>query len=299
MSNGSTHELTSFAHITLKIIEAIKGGPGVFRMPWHSPAGPTAYPTNAATHTPYRGINVLSLWVDAIHKNFASATWATYKQWQSLGAQVRKGERGSLIVFYKRLESEDEDEKRAVFTSSHVFNQAQVDGWQPDLPLEQPEVLIDETIEAFVMATGARVDRGYLNARYRRDMDLIEMPRPSFFIGTTTSTPTQSYYAVLLHELTHWSGAPYRLNREFGKRFGDEAYAMEELVAELGAAFLCSAFGIANEPRLDHAQYLAGWLKTLESDPGAIFTAASKAQEATQYLVQLAEDNRADARCPI
>jgi antirestriction protein ArdC len=293
MSKVLSHELTTFAQITMKIIEAIKSGPGAFRMPWHSPGGMTAFPINAATEAPYRGINVLSLWIDAIHRNFATGAWASYKQWQSLGAQVRKGERGSLIVFYKRLETEDEDEEqRSVFTSSHVFNAAQVDGWQPANVSERSEVQIDDAIEAFVLATGARVDRGFAAARYRHDMDLIEMPRPSFFIGTTTSTPTQSYYGVLLHELTHWSGASHRLNRELGTRFGDEAYAMEELVAELGAAFLCSAFGIANEPRPDHAQYLAGWIKVLEADPGAIFTAASRAQEATQYLIQLAEDNR-------
>ena len=106
-----------------------------------------------------------------------------------------------------------------------------------------------------------------------------------------TSSPTEAYHAVLLHELTHFSGAPHRLNREFGKRFGDRAYAFEELVAELGAAFLCSAFGIVNEPRADHAAYISSWLDILDRDHKAIFTAASMAQVAVEYLRTLATSN--------
>jgi antirestriction protein ArdC len=121
--------------------------------------------------------------------------------------------------------------------------------------------------------------------------DIIEMPNRERFIGSASSTSTESYYAVLLHELTHWSGASHRLNREFGKRFGDHAYAMEELVAELGAAFLCAALGIANEPRQDHAAYMTSWLEVLNRDHKAVFTAASHAQKAVEWLAQLAKAN--------
>lgn len=120
--------------------------------------------------------------------------------------------------------------------------------------------------------------------------DYIEMPSPEMFIGTGTSSPTEAYHAVLLHELTHWTGAEHRLNREFGKRFGDKAYAFEELVAELGAAFLCSAFRITNEPRLDHAAYISSWLDILHRDTKAVFTAANRAQEAVQILTQCASE---------
>ncbi len=113
------------------------------------------------------------------------------------------------------------------------------------------------------------------------------MPKPEQFVGTPTSSPTEAYYAVLLHELTHWTGAPHRLNREFGVRFGDRAYAFEELIAELGAAFLCSALRIVNEPRADHAAYISNWLEILDRDPKAIFTAAGQAQKAVEYLTEL------------
>jgi antirestriction protein ArdC len=143
--------------------------------------------------------------------------------------------------------------------------------------------------EAFVRATGARVRYGFNVSRYRGDLDDIEMPSPAWFTGSSTSTSLETYYATLLHELTHWSGAKHRLDRDMGTRFGDETYAFEELVAELGAAFLCAELGIANEPRPDHAAYLAGWLAVLKRDKKAIFLAARKAQEAMDYLFGLAE----------
>ncbi len=230
-------------------------------------------------------------------KRYISGYWASYRQWQTLGAQVRKGERGSLIVFYKKLEQnqfaldgEDADHPRYVARASYVFNSEQVDGWQLPLPKPWSDVAINEQVAAFVEATGADVRHGTHAARYRRDLDCIELPSPELFIGTTTSSPTESYHAVLCHELIHWVGAPHRLNREFGKRFGDRAYAFEEIIAELGAAFLCSAFRIVNEPRLDHAAYVSSWLEILDRDKKAIFTAASKAQEAVEYLMRLAAE---------
>jgi antirestriction protein ArdC len=281
--------------ITDKIIECMEKAPADFKMPWHIPEG-VGFPTNAATHAEYRGINVLSLWLDAQTRGYSTQRWASYRQWQHLGAQVRKGERGSLVVFYKRIETTspevgDHEEKtglRHVARASYVFNAAQVDGFsgtEPD-PLSQFERI--QEVEAFVKAVGATIHHGHSIARYRHDQDLIEMPDPDWFVTTDSSSAQESYYSVLLHELTHWSGGPTRLNRQFGKRFGDETYAMEELVAELGAAFMCSVFGISSEPRADHAAYVASWLKVLNRDPKAIFNAASKAQEAFEHLAYLA-----------
>jgi antirestriction protein ArdC len=282
-----------YGAITEKIARTIREQQGKFVMPWHSGAVPLRFPVNAATENAYRGVNILSLWVDALSKGFASGYWASYKQWQSLGAQVRYGERGSLIFFYKKLEpiATDglaEETPRYVGKASWVFNACQVEDWTPPEPRQQSLVEIDETVAAFVEATEARIYHGYQVSRYRRDLDCIEMPSAAWFQDTATSSAVQNYHAVLFHELTHWTGPAHRCDREFGKRFGDHAYAFEELVAELGAAFLCAAFKIANEPRPDHAAYVAEWLKVLGDDPRAIFTAAHKAQDAIEYLSVLA-----------
>src|SRR5262249_27321923 len=145
-------------------------------------------------------------------------------------------------------------------------------------------VVQDERIAAFIAATKADVRHGGLRAYYHREDDYIALPPPDQFQGTPTSTTTEASYAVLLHELTHWTGAPHRLDRVKGKRFGDRDYAFEELVAELGSAFLCSAFGLVNEPRPDHAAYIAHWLDLLSRDNRAVFAAASLAQQAVEYL---------------
>lgn len=283
-----------YQSITAKIITAIEAGAGEFTMPWHGGILSPSFPVNAATNKPYRGVNILALWADAMFKRHICGYWASYKQWQSIGAQVRKGECGSLIVFYKEIEKEESapaeegSHPRFVARASYVFNAEQVNGWQPPVPDVKSEVKINEEVAAFIDAVGADVRHGFSMARYRRDLDCIEMPNPEMFIGTGTSSPTESYHAVLCHELVHYSGNEKRLNREFGKRFGDHSYAAEELIAELGAAFLCSAFRISNEPRPDHAAYVSSWLEILNRDSRAIFTAASKAQEAVEYLMHVA-----------
>lgn len=282
--------------ITSKIIAAIEAGAGRCDRPWHRPG--LEVPLNAVTTNNYRGINIIALWTQAIDRGYASNLWASYKQWQEIGAQVRRGERGSLIVFYKKLDElpfEEGDEslsKRSyVVRASHVFNAQQVDNFTPP-PVERlTKFQADQEAEAFIHAIGAEVRHGFAMACYRRSTDTIEMPDRELFVGTATSSPAQSYYGVLLHELTHWTGAPHRLARDFGKRFGDSAYAMEELVAEIGAAFACSAFGIASEPRPDHAAYVSAWLAVLKQDTKAIFTAARQAQEAFEHLAYLATRN--------
>lgn len=293
----SESRLNVYDAVTAQIVAAIEEGVGRCVMPWHGGIVPVAMPRNAMTETPYHGVNVVSLWAQAATRLYPSGYWASYEQWRKLGAQVRKGERGSLIIFYKKLDGEAEPEAdeaeapRIVLRHSHVFNAYQVEGWDVPLPPWRSEVEINEQVAAFVAATKADIRHAGYEACYRRQADYIAMPPPEHFRGTPTSSPTEAYYAVLLHELTHWTGAPHRLDRVKGKRFGDRDYALEELVAELGAAFLCSAFRLVNEPRPDHAAYISHWLDLLNRDNRAIFAAASLAQQAVEYLTQLATAN--------
>jgi antirestriction protein ArdC len=280
--------------VTAQIIGAIEAGAGTCVMPWHGGIVPMTAPKNAATGAPYHGINVVALWAQAANRHFMSGYWASYQQWQKLGAQVRRREQGSLIIFYKMIEGASDGEDgdadevpRSVIRWSYVFNAAQVEGWEHPASHRLSLVEINGQIEAFIRATKADIRHGSPHARYNRLKDYIELPAPEHFTGTPTSSPTEAYYAVLLHELTHWAGAPHRLNRVKGKKFGDPDYAFEELVAELGAAFLCSAFGIVNEPRPDHAAYIGRWLDILGRDNRAIFKAASLAQHAVEYLSAL------------
>lgn len=283
------------AEITAKLIAAIESDPGRPTMPWRRHSKPLFMPENALTKKLYNGINVVSLWVSAEVAGYDAPVWATYRQWSEIGAQVRKGEKSSLVVFYKEYETDpspdvaDDDGKRRVARASYVFNAAQVDGYTlPDAP--QPLGAIDriEAADRFFTATGALIQRGGDRAFYRPSTDTIHMPDESLFCGTDTMTRSESYFAVLGHETIHWSGSEKRLAREFGKRFGDAAYAAEELVAEIGSAFLCAELGITEgEPRADHAQYLSQWLTLLKSDSRAVFTAAARASEAVAYLRKL------------
>jgi antirestriction protein ArdC len=282
-----------YAAITDRVIAVIEEGAGEWQMPWHRSG--VSRPLNAHTKKPYRGVNVVALWAAADAHSYGAGFWGTYKQWRELDAQVRKGERASLIVFWKELEREVEDEetgewerKKTLFArASWVFNVDQVDGWTPPSAPERNLVQALDHAEAFTAATGADIRYGGDRAYYRRSDDHVQMPERERFTGSTTSTPTEAYYATLLHELTHWTGHESRLDRELSGRFGNEAYAIEELVAELGAAFLCADLSITNTPRPDHAAYIASWLEILKRDNRAIFTAARKAAQASDYLASL------------
>ena len=287
----SQSKFNVYSAITDGIVESIKAGAGSFTMPWHG-NGSVTLPLNASTDAPYRGINIIALWASAVRQRFPTGHWASFKQWKYLGAHVKKGEHGSLIVFYKEFETDPDNDignrPRLFARASRVFNAAQVDGWTPPESDRPSLVTSVEQAEMFIAATGAVIRHGADMAQYSRDRDIIEIPDHNRFRGSKTSTPTESYYATVFHELVHWSGASHRLDRQFGNRFGDEAYAFEELIAELGGAFLCSGLGITNEARPDHAAYVAHWLQILDRDHKAIFTAASKAQEAVQFLSDLA-----------
>lgn len=283
-----------YAEITDQLVTAIESDPGKPSMPWRRSSAPLFMPVNAHSDNAYNGINVVSLWVSAELQQFSSPVWATYRQWAQLGAQVRKGEKSSPVIFYKEYDSEpdpqnaDDTGKRRVARASHVFNACQVDGYiLPDAP--QPLGAIErlEVVDRFIAETGAKIVCSGDRAFYRPSTDHIQMPDEELFCGTESMTRSESYYAVLVHELTHWTAPKHRLDRELGKRFGDQAYAAEELVAEIGSAFLCAELGITQDTRADHAQYLAQWLMLIKSDSRAVFTAAARASEAVAYLKRL------------
>jgi antirestriction protein ArdC len=284
-----------YQSVTDRIVSMIERGAGDWRMPWHAAAsGDISMPHNV-TGRAYRGVNVPLLWASAQAFGYGSPVWATYKQWQERGAQVRRGEKSTLIIFWKRIEvaandNDDGDdptdptETRLIARGYSVFSAAQVDGFDPQTVARKGELIEAsriEQVERYFRNTGSIVRHGGARAFYSPGGDFIQMPEFRQFVAA------DRYYSTLAHEHVHWTGAVQRCAREFGRRFGDNAYAFEELVAELGAAFLCAELGLSNEPRQDHAAYLAGWLRVLKGDKRAIFTAASKAQAAADFLNRL------------
>jgi antirestriction protein ArdC len=291
MSGRHPHDI--YESVTRSLIAAIESKPGEWIIPWRQTSGGLKLPLNAASKRSYHGINTVVLWVIAQQRGYASPLWATYKQWLELGAQVRKGEKSSLVVFYKsfkvepdpNIEGDDGDRRTA--RSFTVFNAAQVDDFaDPTLLDDAPPKLFKrvEAAEHFVDACAPRIVYDGDRAFYRPSTDQIHLPPPERFTGSETMNAGEAFAATKLHELVHWSGAVHRLAREFGKRFADEAYAFEELIAEIATSMLMAELAITAELRPDHAQYVAHWLAILKSDKRAIFTAAAKAQEAVEYL---------------
>jgi antirestriction protein ArdC len=278
-----------YQRVTSAIVNAIEQGAGTYRMPWVVREDKGFSPVSVGTAKPYRGVNVLVLWSQAQSRGYGSSLWGTYRQWAELGAQVRRGERGSPVVYWGRLQgqesesSEDGDSNRPrLFAKGYtVFNADQVDGLR--MPKRfQPKLSRNariERAEAF-FAPLAQVRDGGNRAFYR-----ASTPEAVFMPGFDQFPEAQSYYSVLAHETTHWTSHESRCNRELGKRFGDDAYAMEELIAELGSAFTMAYLELESTPRIDHAQYIQSWLKVLRADARAIFTAASKAQQAADWLI--------------
>ena len=308
MTTSSKERFDVYTAITNQIITAIEAGSGDnVQLPWHRNGGSIQRPTNILSKKAYRGVNTVALWASAYCQQFDHGLWGTYRQWQEKGAQVRKGEKSSIIIFYRDLQPHERDTQSPgddgdrgnrffVARASRVFNVAQVDGFE--LPAIEPSIdRIDPCVaaEAFIASTGANITVAGERAFYNRTSDSITMPDRHRFVGTKTSTATEGWYSTLLHELTHWSGAESRCDRTFGKRFGDNAYAMEEMVAELGAAFLCGDLGITAEPRADHAEYIGHWLRILKADSKAIFTAASAANKAAEFLTRLSDTEHREA----
>jgi antirestriction protein ArdC len=274
-----------YESVTRAIIAELEQGAAPWVKPWKGGGRVGIMPANAVTGRHYRGINVPILWHAADTHGFPSHAWLTFKQALDRGAHVRKGEKGTQIVFTKRLavksdDVEDEARQISMLRAFTVFNVAQVEGLAaPDTAPAQP--LPAGAADAFATATGADICHGGDKACFVPSMDCIVLPDPEAF------ETVEHYHATKLHELVHWSGHESRLNRDLKNRFGTKAYAAEELVAELGAAFLCAHLGV--EGQLRHAGYIDSWLSLLKEDDRAIFTAASKASAAADYLRSFSE----------
>jgi antirestriction protein ArdC len=277
-----------YTRVTNRIIEAMEAGAKGGRMPWHVTDAEHFSPINAVSRKPYRGVNVITLWATAAEHGYPTGIWATYKQWGELGAQVRRGEKSSLVVFWSVTEGDEsadgeadgKGERRFFARGYSVFNAAQVDGYTPPEMPKLPAAERVEIAERFFQALRADLRHGGNRAFYSKGTDHIQLPPFEAFRDGV------AYYAVLAHEATHWTGAKDRLDRDLSGRFGSDSYAAEELVAELGAAFLSAGLGLTVEPRADHAGYIASWLKVLKADNRAIFTAASKAQAAVDWMYE-------------
>ena len=276
--------------ITNQIIAAIEAGAGEYAMPWNPKlcAGPSiGLPHNPVGNYAYHGINILSLWASQQNNVYATSEWATFKQWQVAGAQVRRGEKGSLTVFFKATDTEtqssDSDDyqprRHFVAKAAYVFNVAQVDGYELPAPPTLNPVERHAAADELIIASAASIQHDSRNACYIPSRDEIHLPPEGAF------KDAEGYYNVALHELVHWTGHARRCDRDLRNRFGSEAYAAEELIAELGAAFLCAGIGISPEPRIDHARYIDSWLRILKGDKRAIFAAAAKANQAVSFLL--------------
>lgn len=252
-------------------------------------------PLNPTTHNAYRGINIPSLWIDQQEKQFTSNRWATFNQWKERGAQVRKGERASQIIFYKTLTKTDENDKGEdceqlipMLKSYAVFNANQVDGYEHDCSIKPNDTDLVTRIQAadtYCVNTRADIRKGGIRAFYSRKGDYISMPDTAHFVDTKQASATENYYSTLLHELTHWTGAENRLDRDKAKTKAElDKYAFEELIAELGAAFLCAQIGIVQTPRDDHALYIKSWLAALKDDKKLVFKASAQAAKAVDFL---------------
>lgn len=276
--------MSNYERITAAIQNALSADLPPWRRPWRSlrAAGASGIPQNAVTGHAYRGINACLLFT----RFDADARYLTFRQAQELGGHVRKGEHGTQVVFWqkrqytKRDESGEEETRDSLLMKVYtVFALSQCENVTLPQSRKAPAPIPPSpTIAGVYSALGTRVEHGGDFACYAPGPDKVVMPRPEAF------TTPDAYSATALHELTHWTGHESRLAREFGKRFGDQAYAAEELVAEIGSAFLCASLGV-NCALEHHASYLDHWRKLLRSDPRAIITAASKAQAAADYLL--------------
>jgi antirestriction protein ArdC len=290
-----------YDRVTTAIIRDLEGGTRPWIKPWttSSTAPGTVLRPRRHDGIPYRGINIVILWSEAAERGFTAPTWMTYRQAQLVGAQVRKGERGTTVVYANAVErsepdattGEDITQRIPYLRAYTVFNIEQIDSlperYCSEHTAEENLFVTSNCIDradVFIAATGATIRTSGNRACYIPSADRIEMPPYRQFIDTPTSTAAEAYYSTLLHELIHYTSPSHRCDRDLGKRFADHAYAREELVAEIGAAFLCADLGITLEPRPDHAAYISTWLTVLKSDRRAIFTAAALAQKAVDWL---------------
>ncbi len=286
-----------YDEITATIVADLEAG----RLPWVQPwgssgvAAPLSMPRNAATGRGYSGINVLILWGAVVARGFACQSWLTFRQALDLGGSVRKGERGTTVVYADRFVPGDERERaRATGEEARgipflkrftVFSVDQCDGLPDDLvtaPPPVPDGLIAPEVEALIQASGADLRLGGDRAFYAPALDYVQVPRPEAYFEPI------NWHRTALHELGHWTGHASRLARDMTCSFGSKAYAREELVAEMTAAFACATLGIV--PTVRHADYIGAWLDVLHEDNRAVVRAASAASKAADYLLAFRPD---------
>lgn len=303
---GARRDRTNlYSEITDKIIAELEAG----RMPWIQPWGtaaakaPLAMPKNASTGRPYSGINVLLLWGAVVERGFGGQSWLTFRQALSLGGNVRKGERGTTVVYADRFVPEDE-KRRAAETGDDpqaipflkrftVFNTEQCENLPDGIAASAPPVpegLIEPRVEALIEATSIDFRIGGNRAYYVPAHDYVQVPPPQAYFEPI------NWHRTALHELGHATGHASRLDRDFSGSFGSKKYAFEELVAEINAAFCCASLGIV--PTVRHADYIGSWLEVLREDNRAIVRAASQASKAADWLLAFAQDD-ADDDAPI
>lgn len=279
-----------YAEVTDSVLEALKSVSGSYEMPWTAVENGAAFPRNIDGRA-YRGVNTVLLWASALRNGYTSGTWGTYKAWAAKNAQVRKGEKATLVILWKPMErkataAEIADGKADKFGKVrsllmrhyNVFAAEQVDGWTPKTVEPLTEFERDADAEAFFAGVGADVRFGGDGAYYAPGTDSITMPDREHFLSA------DRFYATMAHEHGHWTGTKARCARDLTGRFGTAAYAAEELVAEMTSAFVCGALGFHPQVRDDHAKYIKSWIRLLEDDKRAIVTAASHAQRATDFL---------------
>lgn len=283
--------------VTDQFIKMIEDGmvDGTWKPCWNKGM---SFPRNVKTKNPYRGINVLLLWGAMVDEGYEHSIWGTFNQWKAMGYKLKDAKgKGKMVVFWKILEREEtatdgstKIKKVPLLRYSTVFNCAHVEGFEPEAKndtLDSTERM--DHIDSVIHNTRANIAYGGDRACFIPSMDMIQMPRFESFHNT------HGFYSTVFHELAHWTGHHSRLNRDLSGRFGDHAYGMEELVAELSAAFTCAELGFESTTRDDHVKYIKGWLEKIKEDHTAIITAASKAAKATEYILSQEVRNNVDA----
>jgi antirestriction protein ArdC len=281
-----------YQEITDKIIAELEAGRVPWVQPWRTAAAgaPLAMPKNASTDRRYSGINVLILWGAVIERGFTGQSWVTFRQALALGGNVRKGERGTTVVYADRFVPDDE-RRRAVETGEDertipflkrftVFNTDQCDGLPDDVAnavLPPPPDVIEPEARTLIAATGADFRIGGTRAFYSPSGDFVQVPPPQAYFEPI------NWHRTAFHEIGHWTGHPSRLNRDHSDSFGSTSYAREELVAEMAGAFVCASLGIV--PTVRHADYIGSWLEVLREDDRAIVRAASAASKASDFIL--------------
>jgi antirestriction protein ArdC len=281
--------------IAESILTQLEQGVRPWVQPWSNPAGGALLPLRITGET-YRGINVVLLWMAQAAEGYASPTWMTYRQAGQLGGQVRKGEKGSEVVYYGQADAKTDANEGGeagdggvyrFLKSYRVFNVAQIDGLPERFAAVAPTPMVDPIqrigrLDAAFRRVGARIEEGGHKAYFEPSTDRVRLPRFELF------RDEEQFYATLAHELAHWTGGKARLDRVFGKRFGDSAYAAEECVAELTAAFVGAVAGLRPDHIEDHANYIGFWIKAMKADASFILKCASLAQAAADYIIERA-----------